>query len=505
MGYRVDLLLNNVVEKQYTELWDVNLSSHKLSGTSLFINQPQRLKVSMFSDDWFYPLLLYSNQIENLNVSSYLLKLYKDYSLIFSGFIDISQIKYDRKTDIINFTAYDYIYIYKLFQKLEGESETNFEISTPGEIIDFITDYNSKIRSEMGITSLAAYTQQSYQSLVIDTTRLNHYSGVDFWKEMKELKPSLESCHSSAAGSPSTLLSGNVSFIDSPYLDDVRQAQIIIWGRAKTAGHNEVTGNLELGYFVLMKIYQYYNYCCWEEREDLRFEETYPIVAGNSSQLASYNDVTNKLSDYGLNQDSSFSYYVDNNGVTHWSITDRESFCGTANEPHIGCAVDITGNVRNDLLSIDSEKTGVGEYTYNYFKTLKALLAYYSYTIYASSGGTINLDNKGHINYGNYDTIEVADIISYQISNLNLMEKINLSELDYLKGNSERLIEILGEEVRKEYINMIEISIVINDIDKYSLVLNQYIYNSDNSNYYKITEIRKDYEKDEYIIKGLEV
>lgn len=142
----------------------------------------------------------------------------------------------------------------------------------------------------------------------------------------------------------------------------------------------------------------------------------------------------------------------------------------------------------------------VGEST-EQLKVLKATLMLHNLTIISVPDGTIKLVNKANFS-NNLIVIEKSDIIEFKRKRLN-RNIPETSTLDCLIGDLTLLKGILSESYISILSQIWELTSTIDNLEKYNISLFDRIQLEDKQ--YKVTEIQRDSQNDEYKIKAWEL
>jgi len=126
------------------------------------------------------------------------------------------------------------------------------------------------------------------------------------------------------------------------------------------------------------------------------------------------------------------------------------------------------------------------------------MLMLYNATIFTDTIGRIVLKNKDAYSTNTVD-IEDKDIVSFIIKRGN-QEKPQIEEIDILAGDTTQLQGIIKNRLIDFYDSKWSIEAVIDQLSKYSLSLQARIRVQDKV--YAITELERDFNKDEYKVKA---
>ena len=126
------------------------------------------------------------------------------------------------------------------------------------------------------------------------------------------------------------------------------------------------------------------------------------------------------------------------------------------------------------------------------------MLMLYNATIFTDTIGRIVLKNKDAYSTNTID-IEDKDIVSFIIKRGN-QEKPQIEEIDILAGDTTQLQGIIKNRLIDFYDSKWSIEAIIDQLSKYSLSLQARIRIQDKV--YAITELERDFNKDEYKVKA---
>jgi len=134
-------------------------------------------------------------------------------------------------------------------------------------------------------------------------------------------------------------------------------------------------------------------------------------------------------------------------------------------------------------------------------KVLKAILMLHNLTIISLPGGTIKLVNKADFN-NNLIAIEKTDIIDFKRKRLN-RDIPETSTLDCLLGDLTLLKSIILDSYSDFLSQIWELTATIDNLEKYTISLFDRTQIEDKQ--YKVTEIQRDTQNDEYKVKAWEI
>lgn len=126
------------------------------------------------------------------------------------------------------------------------------------------------------------------------------------------------------------------------------------------------------------------------------------------------------------------------------------------------------------------------------------MLMLYNATIFTDTIGRIVLKNKDAYSTNTID-IEDKDIVSFIIKRGN-QEKPQIEEIDILAGDTTQLQGIIKNRLIDFYDSKWSIEAVIDQLSKYDLSLQARIRIQEKV--YAITELERDFNKDEYKVKA---
>ena len=122
-------ILDNVRHSISDNIFDIKLDPEKITGIDYHSQESRNAKISILSDDWTHYHLTDSPYSGNVyrDFWEYAIKIKRNDEIVFIGWVNLSQIKYNKKSDIITFTACDILgMIGKYFQKVNFNNEYTF-------------------------------------------------------------------------------------------------------------------------------------------------------------------------------------------------------------------------------------------------------------------------------------------------------------------------------------------------------------------------------------------
>lgn len=415
-------------------------------------------------------------------ISHFEVKVYRDNVLIFAGIINTSALNYNPADGIIKFLCYDKLKLLIIFSDLE-----QLYILTagyqPAQILGYMIQ---KIEQRIPIDISAVYNGFAIPSITIPG---------DTYAEMLELGVI---DHAAMLVLPSgggyTYSFTGDSWVTPKYgfiVDGISNRVIFVFAHKVYVKAYDATENLATQYQAryLARIYKYHSGFAYVQDD---YEDT-TDWQGNLFGPTSDSDIAFRrfFSDHGLAEDvyDSLTTYVTHNSTAYHSYRSnnicRVAACGNALPPYIH-----PGKMYNP--SSQDEKT-------NCLKTLQAVLMMYNATVVASSNGTIQFLSKDP---GTGTAIEIADadlVGEIDIHRVN-QEVPDTSALEVLYGETKYLKEICKDYLLGFHAGKWQISCTVDNLAKYALTLGANVIIR--SQAYNLTEVQRDYENDEYVIKG---
>lgn len=112
-----------------------------------FEREPRRLEMEFFADEWVWMHILEGDNEYERNISHYLLRVYKDEVLFFTGIIDTSALTVDRATSLVGLTAYAPDRLFALFDDLEAQ----YSLSAGYTVRQLFALHVNMIRGRVGV------------------------------------------------------------------------------------------------------------------------------------------------------------------------------------------------------------------------------------------------------------------------------------------------------------------------------------------------------------------
>ena len=415
-----------------TEIFNVNFSEKSLVGSTYYKKKPQRVTFESF-DDSFYTDTLILDSGAYKNISNYTIEIYYDSVLKFSGVIDLSLLTYDVKRKTYSVTAYDNMYLLKQFPDMQLELNDDEGVAPLTFLYNFITEVNKNIPWSISVGS-GNYT---FRNEPIAESFVNKFDPEDFFLRCKEGIPSPGSLYLHDTNSAPSIAQGNLYWVGSPEYN--MQPQLLIIGRMQSlVVLAESEGSYDqydqrVQYNVRAEIWQYYNMCGWQEREDLREEWTfqpdfgYHLTSAQERAMLKYDAILGNYNASQLNYNTSHGgdYYT-------WTIIPEDyNLCARG---EIGGEIKLSTNLKTSKLVPDYTVTDDStKKKYNALNFLNASLLYYDASLFCNESGQIILANK-YPDIGSPTVLSREDIIEHRVSKV-LTYDVELVELDALKGD----------------------------------------------------------------------
>lgn len=491
---------NNSEAYEDTEVFNVNFSDKSLTGSTYYKKKPQKVSFESFSNS-FYGLLI-SDTGAYKNISNYTIEVYYDSAIKFSGVIDLALLNYDAKNHIYSITAYDNMYLLKQFTDIDLELNDDEGVAPLIALYNYITEINKRIPWDISM-DFDGYT---FRQHAIETSFINKFDSEDFFTRLKDSKPAPGSLYLHDVDSPSYVSRGSTHWVSLPEYS--MQPQLLIIGILRSAVIlAEAQGDYDQydtisQYNVKAEIWQYYNVCGWQEREDLRQDWEYQEDFGyhtNSPQeraILKYNAI---LGSYNA---TSNAYPIISNGdiFVWWMLPETHDDVIIGN---IGGEVKISNNLKARKLipdyTISDDSTAK---KYNGLNFLNAALLYYDASLFCDTSGKIILANK-YPDIGIPKVLSREDIIEHRVSKV-LTYDVELNELDALKGNqtaNKCLHRVANLETQA---TIYQLDLILFD-DNNNLGINSTITDPITANDYVIISIKPDEITKESIIKAWRV
>lgn len=450
----------------------LSVSSDKLQSVSNYSREPKRLVFECFITDWIRDHILSGDYEHERYISHYEVKAYRDDVLFFTGIIDTSQLSYDVSTDIIKITCYDKIKLLSVFSDL-----THYYGLTAGYLPIWILGYFLQ-DIEQTIAISIPYSNQFVQPVLNNLLTLAHINYDDMNKYPEPPGGWEYGNHATSWPSP---IAGYI-------FSSIANRAIFIFAHKKviTAAYPDPATTKYQGRFR-GRIYRFFNGICPVIEE---YEDKTGWVDDLSSIDNAYNELMSFFTDNGISQDSLFNLI--SAGAIGGLSYGRSHYSGYWVEAN------CHGNVFPERLQPGKAYENYSDEQTDNLKVLQAMLMLYNATIFTDPTGRIILKNKDAYS-ANIIDIEDRDVVSFTTKRVN-QEEPKTSVIDILAGDTTQLQEIIKERLMDFYNSRWSIEATIDQLPKYSLNLQDKIRIQ--NHVYAITELNRDFEKDEYKVKA---
>lgn len=448
----------------------LSVSADKLQSVSNYTREPKRLVFECFLDDWLRDHILSGNHEHERYISHYEIKAYRDDVLFFTGIIDTSQLSYDVSTDILKLTCYDKIKLLSVFSDLTHYYSLQQGYQPHQILMAFVRD----IKRAIPINISATYTTAlPYLHNVLDIATVDYND-----------------------------------LLAAPWLTPTQTWHIdpTSWSQPKYGyrfgstlyflfAHKVVIGIVDYGsggvaYYqarIRGRIYRFFNGICpLVDEYDHRSKW---VHASDLDDIDNTEELMKFFREHGVAES-----WLDSL-VTGGQFNARDYSSALSENKAIAT---FSGNVYPSHLQPGTSYENWQCAQTENLKTLQAMMLLYNYTLYSSPSGSIVLRPKD----GYSDTIidiEDRDVVSFVLKRVS-QEEPKVSELDVLAGDTTQLQEIIKGELMGFYESRWSIDAIIDQLAKYDLALQSKIRIRDQV--YAITELSRDYVKDEYKVKA---
>ena len=469
-------IMHSIIDTEFDRyILSFSESADKLTSVSNYSREPKRITFECFVDSWIETYVLSGDYEHERYLSQWEVKIYRDSVLLFTGIIDTSLLQYDQATLIIKFTCYDKIRLFSIYSDLKHL----YSMATgyyPQWILGYFTqDITNKIPIDIDYSN--ALTVPSHQTTDLEL-------GSVPYSDMDSLLPDGNGFHyiyhSLSYGTPYAGFKVD-TFTNVVYF--VFAYKVVV-----QANYNNVPTYWSAKYRI--RIYKFFNKIC-------------PVVF-------EYDKVTEWKTDANMLMVDSQNYqnYFAENGMAYLDIYSLLSTATVGSDVYNYANVSsvitakFTGDIFPSLLFPGKMyETYIAESTEN-MKTLQMMLLLYNATIYCNNYGTIILKSKDSTATTTTINIQDADVLAFAIKRGN-QEKPDLSPLEVLAGDTSILKSQLSTYLPNCYESAWEIETTIDNISKYDIQLFYRLEVKGKS--IRVTEVQKDYQNDEYKIKGWQI
>lgn len=453
----------------------LSVSADKLQSVSNYSREPKRLSFECFPDPWINEYIMSGNYEHERYISHYEVRVYRDGNLFFSGIIDTSNLSFDVSTGIIKFLCYDKLKLLSLFSDL-----THFYALSAGYLPSWILGYFIQDICQTIPVSIPYSGYPSRPDLVIPSGNPITIADIDYSDMM--LAPYVPAWHAQLHSS--SFPSPFYGYLVSPIQATVTFVFIhkVVWDAQPAAPPYR-------GIFRA-RIYRFFNGICPQISQ---YDEDTGWQNNMNSMPDYHEEMMQFLRDNGINPDiigslpSVASYDGRSYGTSHYANNWVRSTC--------------SGNMIPSKLQLGDAYLNLDNSLTENLASVRAMLMLYNSTLYTLPNGTILLKRKDD-NSARLVEIDRRDIVAYSIKR-GTHETPDMKVLDILAGDASILADILKQHMLDFYGSRRSCDATVDNIDKYNLVLQDRLIID--GKIHVITEIERDYTKDECKIKGWQI
>lgn len=450
------------------QIIDLTLSPDKLASVSNYQREPRRLTLEYVVDSWTEDYLLSGSYEHDRYISHYEVKVYRDGVIFFSGIIDTSNLSYDPTLGTISILCYDKLKLLSLFTELTHYYSITAGYSPQWIIHYFIQDIMQTIPVNIPLASsftLPAYNLTGLELVSVETA------------DLLDLSPPSGYTYSYHASSWETPKFGYLYNTFTNEITFVHAHQLVI--------DAEITGS------------HYY-----QGRYRGRVVR---ILNGICTHTESYDQLTpfteeGELATLDANYADFISFFLDH------GITETELDALAASAVILGCTYSafyttsvralFAGNVFTQKLKPGQSYLTPAESFTESAKVLQAMLLLYNCTLAAAADGTIHLQPKGYWS-SSVTPIDDDDVTAMKLSRADF-ELPDTACLDVLAGDTDLLQYVISQYLTEFFASRWRLEATLDRIDAYALALQDKV--SIQGQTYGITDLTRDYKKDEYRI-----
>lgn len=454
----------------------LSVSADKLQSVSNFSREPKRLVFECFPTTWIQDNILSGNNEHERYISHFEVKIYRDTVLFFTGIIDTSQLSFDVSTGILKVTCYDKIKLLSIFSDL-----THYYSLTAGYLPIWILGYALQdIQRTIPIN--IPYSNQFVTPIFnITSGRMLTLAQVDYDDLIAFPNPTggwTYSFHGNGWPGPRygyrvDTASNTVTFIFAHKVI----IQAVYPSPAATRYQARFRG----------RIYRFYNSICpviqdYDEKTD--WVDSVTSLDNASNEFIGF-FISNGVSEDNLSH------------LTRTGVIDGRSY-GSGHWVGRWAQATFNGNLYPTRLQPGTAYETRKDDQTNNLKVIKAMLMLYNATIFTNATGRIVLKNKDAYSTTIID-IEDKDVVSFIIKRGN-PENPQIEVIDVFAGDTTQLQGIIKNRLIDFYDSKWSIEAVIDQLSKYNLSLQSRIRIQ--NKVYAITELDRDFIKDEYKVKA---
>lgn len=455
----------------------LSVSSEKLMSVSNYTREPRRVTFECFPTSWIQEYILSGDYEHDRYISHYELKIYRDNTLFFTGIIVTSNISYDVATDVLKFTCFDKIKLLSVFSDL-----THSYNLTAGYLPAWILSYYIQDIRQAIPVNIPYLSQFNVPTLDIPMAAPVAIARVEY-DDMRLLPINTAvwsyGYHATSWGTP---LFGYIIYAPSNRVSFIFAHKVVI---VASDGGGEAYQMRLRG-----RIYDFYNSICPVVEE---YDQKTGWIYDTDGLESPYNEMLAFFSKNGISAASL-------NSLSVGGTIDGRAY-GRSHLVNNWVEATCYGNLYPSKIQLGKGyETNQDEDTEN-IKALQAMLMFYNATVYTDAFGRIILANKGTYS-ATVVEIDDDDVVSMSVKRGN-QEVPDMGTLDVLAGETEQLQKLIRQHLIAFYGNKWSIDVVIDQLSKYDLALQDKIQIRDKV--YAITELERDYVNDEYKVKAWEL
>jgi hypothetical protein len=457
-------------------LISLSVSADKLQSVSNYSREPKRLVFECFPTTWIQDNILSGNNEHERYISHFEVKVYRDGVLSFTGIIDTSQLSFDVSSGILKITCYDKIKLLSVFSDL-----THYYSLTAGYLPIWILGYALQDIQQTIPINIPYSNQFVTPTFNITSGNMLTLAAVDY-NDLREFpNPTggwTYTYHASGWPGPRygyrvDTASNTVTFIFAHKVI----IQAVYPSPATTRYQGRFRG----------RIFRFFNGICPVIQ---KYDEKTDWV----DSVASLDNASNEFIGFfianGISESNLYS-------LTSVGVIDDRSY-GSGHIVNQQAYATFNGNIYPNRLQPGTAYENYKDDQTDNLKVLKAMLMLYNATIFTDAMGRIVLKNKDAYSTNTID-IEDNDVVSFIIKRGN-QEKPQIEEIDIFAGDTIHLQGIIKNRLIDFYNSKWSIEAVIDQLSKYDLSLQSRIRIQDKV--YAITELERDFTRDEYKVKA---
>lgn len=459
----------------------MSFSPEKLVSISSYVREPQRASFGVWIDDWITDKILSGEHEYERGLNHYGVKIYLDGALKYCGYLDVSQLSYNPAMAEITLMAYDGLKLFGMCEDLEKV----YTLTAGYDPTWLMSYYATAIRNDMG---LALPVSVSFARPDISIPGGSPISLVEIgYADMYALPTGTAYTYSLHANSWSTPQCGyyaNLAVGDLYYIFTHFVIHVASNGFGAQYAQVRARGRImRVSNAICMTTYEHEYVSDWVGYSNVE------TLFSQVDELHSF------LMEHTGLQAIALGYLLPSVATPICAYTSEHEFYEYAR-------VLFSGSVLPLKLQIKNDSAGEAEFglKLSHLRVIQAMMLMYNCSLVAAGMGVMMRSKEA-------DGVTPVAISQNSVVGTPTMRKVaaetpDLTALDVLAGDTTLLKEYVKAYLVEWHARW-EINLVVDQMAAYELFLGGRF--SFMGREYMIMELTRDYEKDEYAVRGWEV